>query len=66
MNEKQKELLRAARSASSSIQPSAQTESRVPASSKRAPSDSARGFYNRQARTDAALRTIPGLHEFGK
>ena len=27
---------------------------------------SARTFYSRQARTDAAIRTIPGLQNFGK
>ena len=53
------------RSASSSIPEPAQAVSRAstPASD---PDDSAREFFERQAKTDAFVRTIPGLHNFGK
>jgi hypothetical protein len=67
VNEKPQVSLHATRrSASSSILRLAQAERRLQALAKRAPADDAREFYNRQARTDAAVRTIPGLHDFGK
>jgi hypothetical protein len=42
-----------------------QQELKVPIAARRGKAGSARAFYNRQARTDAAIRTIPGLHNFG-
>jgi hypothetical protein len=67
MNEKPKMSLRAARRDSrSDITPSAHPEHRAAVAGGRASADSARDFYDRQARTDAAVRTIPGLHNFGK
>ena len=45
--------------------PATQRESGIPATAKRGAANSGSGFSKRQARTDAAVRTIPGLHNFG-
>jgi hypothetical protein len=67
MNGKPKMLLHApGRNTRSSHQPSAHPEQRVPAAVRQAAADFVRDFYDRQARTDAAVRTIPGLRNFGR
>jgi hypothetical protein len=45
--------------------PAAQRERDVPSATRRAGAKSGQGFHNRQARTDAAIRTIPDLRNFG-
>jgi hypothetical protein len=45
--------------------PTLRTATKVRSSGKRAGTDSDLDFHDRQARTDAAVRTIPGLHNFG-
>jgi hypothetical protein len=56
---------RGARSAGAESAPPLRTANKVQSSGKRAAADSELAFHNRQARTDAAVRTIPGLHDFG-
>jgi len=42
-----------------------QGQAKAPLAPKRGGADSARAFYSRRARTDAAVRTMPGLRNFG-
>jgi hypothetical protein len=66
MNEKLKMPPHAARgSDSSSIPASGQPVSRV-SSSASGREDSVREFFERRAKTDAVVRAMPGLHNFGK
>ena len=65
MNEKPNVSSRGARRSARSAIPSAQGEREVPSDATRARTKPGRSFHNRQARTDAAIRTIPGLHNFG-
>jgi hypothetical protein len=66
MNQKRKTPLDSARRGGSAIPAPARVERRLPASTGLVPADSAIDFYERQTRTDEAIRTIPGLRDFGK
>jgi hypothetical protein len=69
MNEKPNISRRGARRSVSADLASAKSPNEVRAGSKcggtDAGVDSNREFHDRQARTDAAVRAIPGLHDFG-
>ena len=69
MNEKANISRRGARRSASTDIVSAQSPSKVRTGSKCGGTDagvnSNRDFHDRQARTDAAVRAMPGLHHFG-
>ena len=69
MNEKAHISRRGARRSASADTISAQSPNEMRTGNKSGGTDTddntTRDFHNRQARTDAAVRTIPGLHDFG-
>jgi hypothetical protein len=69
MNEKANLSRRGARRSASADTISGQSPNKTGTESKCGGTDAdvnpIRDFHDRQARTDAAVRTIPGLHDFG-
>ncbi|MFN7998475.1 MAG: hypothetical protein U0Q18_32940 [Bryobacteraceae bacterium] len=69
MNEKAHTSRRGARRSASTDTTSAQPPNKMGAGHKSGGTDAdvnpIRDFHDRQAQTDAAVRTIPGLHNFG-
>jgi hypothetical protein len=69
MNEKAHISHRGARHSASADTISAQSPNQMGTGNKPGGTDAdvnpIRDFHDRQARTDAAVRTIPGLHDFG-